>query len=101
MAFLHKHDISIVNVENLITLLYNKDDSISVLSCPKSCPCTKISHNSIPSSATKLLNLLSTKLTPTFLMNRTNSPILQPLYPTGEVQELQDVVESLVVDDRL
>jgi ATP-dependent Lon protease len=37
---------------------------------------------------------LSTKLPPTFLTNQTNSPILQR---TGEVQRLQDVLESLAI----
>ncbi|KAF8805307.1 hypothetical protein BYT27DRAFT_7258425 [Phlegmacium glaucopus] len=63
MALLHKHDISIVNVENLITLPYNKENQ-------------------------QIRAFMS------------ESSDFAPAISTGEVQELQDILESLVVGDR-
>jgi len=55
---LHKHDISIVNVENLITLpqLSAKTTNASALSCPKSYLYSKISRNLTPLFRDKITN---------------------------------------------
>ena len=77
-----------------------KTTNTSAHSYPKS---YQISRNLTPSSETNLISptFLSTKLQPTFLMNQTKLADFEAAVSTGEVQELQGVLESLVVDDRL
>jgi ATP-dependent Lon protease len=97
-AFLHKHNISIVNVD-LITLPYNKDDQYIRAFMFEIISVFKDIAQLNPLFRDQITTFLSTKLPPTFSMYQTNLPILQLLYPP--VQELQDVLESLIVDDRL
>ena len=73
-----------------------------MLSCPKSYPCSEISRNSTLSSATKSPTFQLTKSPPTVFDEPDKLADFEAaVLSTGEVQELQDVLESLVVDDRL
>jgi ATP-dependent protease La (Lon)-like substrate-binding protein len=79
-AFLHKHDISIVNVD-LITLPYNKDDQYIRAFMFEIVSVFKDIAQLNPLFRDQITTFLSTKLPPTFSMYQTNLPILQLLYP--------------------
>jgi ATP-dependent Lon protease len=100
-AFLHNHDISLVNIENLTTQPYNKDDQ------------------NIRAFMSEIVSVFKdiAQLNPLFRDQITNFSINQvatnvfdepdkladfaAAVSTGEVGELQDVLESLSVEDRL
>ena len=96
-----EHNISIVNVENPITLPYSKDDQYIHTFMSEIVSIFKDIAQLNPSFVTKSPIFLSTKLPPTFLMKLDKLADFAAAVSTGEVQELQDILESLVVVDRL
>ncbi|KAF8872685.1 P-loop containing nucleoside triphosphate hydrolase protein [Infundibulicybe gibba] len=93
-SFLHKHDIPIVDVEDLVTQPYNKDYQytrtfMSEIVSPNPLFCDQVTNFSINQAASNVFDELD-KLAD-----------FAAVVSTGEVGELQDVLESLIVDDRL
>jgi len=100
-SFLHNHAISIANVENLHTQPFNKDDQY-----------IRAFMSEVVSIFKEIaqLNALFRDQITNFSINQIASNIFDEpdkladfaaAVSTGETQELQDVLESLVVDDRL
>ncbi|KAF8351748.1 ATP-dependent protease La domain-containing protein [Amanita rubescens] len=80
-SFLYNHTISIVSVKNLVTQPYNKDDQYIRAFMSEIVSVFKVASNVFdePDKQADFVAAVS----------------------TGEVQELQDVLESLIVEDRL
>ncbi|KAJ6577065.1 ATP-dependent protease La [Mycena vulgaris] len=100
-SFLHKHPISIVSVENLTMLPYNKDDQYVRAFMSEIISVFKDIAQLNPMFRDQISN---------FTMNQTTSSIFDEpdkladfaaAVSTGDVGELQDVLESLEVTDRL
>jgi ATP-dependent Lon protease len=100
-AFLHKHDISIVNVENLITLPYNKDDQYIRAFMSEIVSVFKDIAQLNPLFRDQITNFSINQVAANVFDEPDKLADFAAAVSTGEVQELQDVLESLVVDDRL
>ena len=100
-AFLQNFDISVVNVENLYTQPYNKDDQYIRAFMSEIV--------SVFKDIAQLNPLFRDQIT-TFSINQVATNVFDEpdkladfaaAVSTGEVQELQDVLEALSVEDRL
>ena len=100
-AFLHKHDISIVNVENLITLPYSKDDQYIRAFMSEIVSVFKDIAQLNPLFRDQITNFSINQVAANVFDEPDKLADFAAAVSTGEVQELQDVLESLVVDDRL
>ena len=100
-AFLHKHDISIVNVENLITLPYSKDDQYIRAFMSEIVSVFKDIAQLNPLFRDQITNFSINQVAANLFDEPDKLADFAAAVSTGEVQELQDVLESLVVDDRL
>ncbi|KAF8150229.1 Lon protease C-terminal proteolytic domain-containing protein [Crassisporium funariophilum] len=100
-AFLHKHDISIVNVENLITLPYNKDDQYIRAFMSEIVSVFKDIAQLNPLFRDQITNFSINQVAANVFDEPDKLADFAAAVSTGEVQELQDVLEALVVDDRL
>ncbi|PPR01264.1 hypothetical protein CVT24_006027 [Panaeolus cyanescens] len=100
-AFLHKHDVSIVNVENLITLPYNKDDQYIRAFMSEIVSVFKDIAQLNPLFRDQITNFSINQVAANVFDEPDKLADFAAAVSTGEVQELQDVLESLVVDDRL
>ncbi|KAF8873603.1 Lon protease C-terminal proteolytic domain-containing protein [Gymnopilus junonius] len=100
-AFLHKHDISIVNVENLITLPYNKDDQYIRAFMSEIVSVFKDIAQLNPLFRDQITNFSINQVAANVFDEPDKLADFAAAVSSGEVQELQDVLESLVVDDRL
>ena len=100
-AFLHKHDISIVNVENLITLPYNKDDQYIRAFMSEIVSVFKDIAQLNPLFRDQITNFSINQVAANVFDEPDKLADFAAAVSTGEVEELQDVLESLVVDDRL
>jgi Lon-like ATP-dependent protease len=99
---LYYHTVSVVSVENLVTQLYNKDDQYIRAFMSETVSAFK--------DITQLNPLFRDQIT-NFSINQVASNVFDEpgkltyfaaaAVSTSEVQELQDVLESLIVDDRL
>ncbi len=100
-AFLHKHDVSVVNVENLITLPYNKDDQYVRAFMSEIVSVFKDIAQLNPLFRDQITNFSINQVAANVFDEPDKLADFAAAVSTGEVQELQDVLESLVVDDRL
>lgn len=100
-AFLHKHDVSVVNVENLITLPYNKDDQYIRAFMSEIISVFKDIAQLNPLFRDQITNFSINQVAANVFDEPDKLADFAAAVSTGEVQELQDVLESLVVDDRL
>lgn len=100
-AFLHKHDVSVVNVENLITLPYNKDDQYIRAFMSEIVSVFKDIAQLNPLFRDQITNFSINQVAANVFDEPDKLADFAAAVSTGEVQELQDVLESLVVDDRL
>ncbi|KAF4615751.1 hypothetical protein D9613_012421 [Agrocybe pediades] len=100
-AFLHKHDISIVNVTNLITAPYNKDDQYIRAFMSEIVSVFKDIAQLNPLFRDQITNFSVNQVAANVFDEPDKLADFAAAVSTGEVQELQDVLESLVVDDRL
>ncbi|KIM40763.1 hypothetical protein M413DRAFT_72723 [Hebeloma cylindrosporum] len=100
-AFLHKHDISIVNVENLVTLPYNKDDQYIRAFMSEIVSVFKDIAQLNPLFRDQITNISINQVAANVFDEPDKLADFAAAVSSGEVQELQDVLESLVVDDRL
>ncbi|KAF9440890.1 LON-domain-containing protein, partial [Macrolepiota fuliginosa MF-IS2] len=112
-SFLHNHAVSIVNVENLETQPYNKDDQCirafmsEIVSVFKDIAQLnplfrdQITNFSINQVASNITNFSINQVASNVFDEPDKLADFAAAVSTGEVHELQDVLESLVVDDRL
>jgi len=100
-AFLHKHDVSVANVENLITLPYNKDDQYIRAFMSEIISVFKDIAQLNPLFRDQITNFSINQVAANVFDEPDKLADFAAAVSTGEVQELQDVLESLVVDDRL
>ncbi|KAF8972361.1 ATP-dependent protease La domain-containing protein [Flammula alnicola] len=100
-AFLHSHDISIVNVENLHTQPYAKKDKyIRAFMCEIVSVCKDIAELN-PLFRDQIMNFSINRVAANAFDEPDKVADLAAAVSTGEAGELQAVLESLVVDDRL
>ncbi|KAF8871449.1 Lon protease C-terminal proteolytic domain-containing protein [Infundibulicybe gibba] len=100
-SFLHKHDISIVNVENLITQPYNKDDQYIRAFMSEIVSVFKDIAQLNPLFRDQITNFSINQVASNVFDEPDKLADFAAAVSTGEVGELQDVLESLAVDDRL
>ena len=100
-AFLHNHGISIVNVENLVTEPYNKDDQYIRAFMSEIVSVFKDIAQLNPLFRDQITNFSINQVAANVFDEPDKLADFAAAVSTGEVQELQDVLESLVVDDRL
>ncbi|KDR72582.1 hypothetical protein GALMADRAFT_252724 [Galerina marginata CBS 339.88] len=100
-AFLHKHDVSIVNVQNLHTLPYNKDDQYIRAFMSEIVSVFKDIAQLNPLFRDQITNFSINQVAANVFDEPDKLADFAAAVSTGEVQELQDVLEALVIDDRL
>ncbi|KAG5221650.1 ATP-dependent Lon protease pim [Salix suchowensis] len=100
-SFLHKHAISIVDVENLYTQPYNKDDQYIRAFMSEIVSVFKDIAQLNPLFRDQITNFSINQVASNVFDEPDKLADFAAAVSTGEVQELQDVLESLVVDDRL
>ncbi|KAJ8508583.1 hypothetical protein ONZ45_g9147 [Pleurotus djamor] len=100
-SFLHKHAISIVNVDNLYTQPYNKDDQYIRAFMSEIVSVFKDIAQLNPLFRDQITNFSINQVASNVFDEPDKLADFAAAVSTGEVQELQDVLESLVVDDRL
>jgi Lon-like ATP-dependent protease len=100
-SFLHKHAISIVQVENLVTKPYNKDDQYIHAFMSKIVSVFKDIAKLNPLFCDQITNFSISQLAANIFDEPDKLADFAAVVSTGEVGKLQDVLESLVVDDRL
>ncbi|TFK61399.1 ATP-dependent protease La [Pluteus cervinus] len=100
-SFLHKHDISIVNIENLTTLPYNKDDQYIRAFMSEIVSVFKDIAQLNPLFRDQITNFSINQVAANVFDEPDKLADFAAAVSTGEVQELQDVLEALAVDDRL
>lgn len=100
-SFLHNHAISIVNVENLQTQPYNKDDQYIRAFMSEIVSVFKDIAQLNPLFRDQITNFSINQIASNVFDEPDKLADFAAAVSTGEVQELQDVLESLVVDDRL
>lgn len=100
-SFLHKHAISIVQVENLITQPYNKDDQYIRAFMSEIVSVFKDIAQLNPLFRDQITNFSINQVASNVFDEPDKLADFAAAVSSGEVGELQDVLESLVVDDRL
>ncbi|KAF8175850.1 ATP-dependent protease La [Pholiota molesta] len=100
-AFLHQHDVSIVNVENLQTQPYRKDDQHIRAFMSEIVSVFKDIAQLNPLFRDQITNFSINQVAANVFDEPDKLADFAAAVSTGEVGELQDVLESLVVDDRL
>ncbi|EKM79001.1 hypothetical protein AGABI1DRAFT_75578 [Agaricus bisporus var. burnettii JB137-S8] len=100
-SFLHDHAVSIVNVENLQTQPYNKDDQYIRAFMSEIVSVFKDIAQLNPLFRDQITNFSINQVASNVFDEPDKLADFAAAVSTGEVQELQDVLESLVVDDRL
>lgn len=100
-AFVHSHDVSIVNVENLHTLPYKKDDQHIRAFMSEIVSVFKDIAQLNPLFRDQITNFSINQVAANVFDEPDKLADFAAAVSTGEVGELQDVLESLVVDDRL
>ncbi|KLO11431.1 ATP-dependent protease La [Schizopora paradoxa] len=100
-AFLHNHKISLVNVENLVTQPYNKDDQYVRAFMSEIVSVFKDIAQLNPLFRDQITNFSINQVATNVFDEPDKLADFAAAVSTGEVGELQDVLESLVVEDRL
>ncbi len=100
-AFLHNHNISLVNVENLVTQPYNKDDQYVRAFMSEIVSVFKDIAQLNPLFRDQITNFSINQVATNVFDEPDKLADFAAAVSTGEVGELQDVLESLVVEDRL
>ncbi|PPQ87432.1 hypothetical protein CVT26_003102, partial [Gymnopilus dilepis] len=100
-AFLHKHDVSIVNITNLHTAPYNKDDQYIRAFMSEIVSVFKDIAQLNPLFRDQITNFSINQVAANVFDEPDKLADFAAAVSSGEVRELQDVLESLVVDDRL
>ena len=100
-SFLHDFDISVVNVENLPTLPYNKDDQYIRAFMSEIISVFKDIAQLNPLFRDQITNFSINQVASNVFDEPDKLADFAAAVSTGDVQELQDVLESLTVDDRL
>ena len=100
-SFLHNFDISVVNVENLSTLPYNKDDQYIRAFMSEIISVFKDIAQLNPLFRDQITNFSINQVASNVFDEPDKLADFAAAVSTGDVQELQDVLESLTVDDRL
>ncbi|KAF8629476.1 hypothetical protein AX15_003423 [Amanita polypyramis BW_CC] len=100
-SFLHKHDVSIVNVENLHTQPFNKDDLYIRAFMSEIVSVFKDIAQLNPLFREQIANFSINQIASNVFDEPDKLADFAAAVSSGEVQELQDVLEALAVDDRL
>ncbi|KAJ7253539.1 ATP-dependent protease La [Mycena rebaudengoi] len=100
-SFLHSHPISIVEVENLTTLPYDKEDQYVRAFMSEIISVFKDIAQLNPMFRDQITNFTMNQLTASIFDEPDKLADFAAAVSTGEVRELQDVLESLDVTDRL
>ncbi|KAF7337118.1 Lon protease-like protein, mitochondrial [Mycena venus] len=100
-SFLHTHPISIVAVENLTTLPYDKEDQYIRAFMGEIISVFKDIAQLNPMFRDQITNFTMNQLTSSIFDEPDKLADFAAAVSTGEVHELQDVLESLEVTDRL
>ncbi|KAF9457979.1 Lon protease C-terminal proteolytic domain-containing protein [Collybia nuda] len=100
-AFLHSHDVSVVHVENLVTKPYNKDDQYIRAFMSEIVSVFKDIAQLNPLFRDQITNFSINQVASNVFDEPDKLADFAAAVSSGEVGELQDVLESLVVDDRL
>ena len=100
-SFLHSHAISIAHVENLSTQPYNKDDQYIRAFMSEIVSVFKDIAQLNPLFRDQITNFSINQVASNVFDEPDKLADFAAAVSSGEVQELQDVLESLVVDDRL
>lgn len=99
--FLHKHDISIVNIDNLQTLPYSKDDQYIRAFMSEIVSVFKDIAQLNPLFRDQITNFSINQVAANVFDEPDKLADFAAAVSSGEVQELQDVLEALAIDDRL
>jgi len=100
-SFLHNHDISVVNVSNLTTKPYNKDDQYIRAFMSEIVSVFKDIAQLNPLFRDQITNFSINQVASNVFDEPDKLADFAAAVSTGDVGELQDVLESLSVDDRL
>lgn len=100
-SFLHKHAISIVQVENLATQPYNKDDQYIRAFMSEIVSVFKDIAQLNPLFRDQITNFSINQVASNVFDEPDKLADFAAAVSSGDVGELQDVLESLVVEDRL
>ncbi|KAJ7592405.1 ATP-dependent protease La [Mycena floridula] len=100
-SFLHNHDISIAHVENLTTQPYNKDDQYIRAFVSEIVSVFKDIAQLNPLFRDQITNFSINQVATNVFDEPDKLADFAAAVSTGDVGELQDVLESLVVEDRL
>ncbi|EKM58559.1 uncharacterized protein PHACADRAFT_88806 [Phanerochaete carnosa HHB-10118-sp] len=100
-AFLQKFDVSVVRVENLATQPYNKDDQYIRAFMSEIVSVFKDIAQLNPLFRDQITNFSINQVASNVFDEPDKLADFAAAVSTGEVQELQDVLESLVVENRL
>lgn len=100
-SFLYNHAISIASVENLHTQPFNKDDQYIRAFMSEIVSVFKDIAQLNPLFRDQITNFSINQIASNVFDEPDKLADFAAAVSTGEVQELQDVLESLVVDDRL
>lgn len=100
-AFLQNYDISVVNVENLSTQPYNKDDQYIRAFMSEIVSVFKDIAQLNPLFRDQVTNFSINQVATNVFDEPDKLADFAAAVSTGEVGELQDVLEALVVEDRL
>src|SRR6267154_1686415 len=100
-SFLQDYDVSIVNITNLLTQPYNKDDQYIRAFMSEIVSVFKDIAQLNPLFRDQITNFSMSQVASNVFDEPDKLADFAAAVSTGEVGELQDVLESLVVDDRL
>jgi Lon-like ATP-dependent protease len=100
-SFLQDHDVSIVNITNLLTRPYNKDDQYIRAFMSEIVSVFKDIAQLNPLFRDQITNFSINQVASNVFDEPDKLADFAAAVSTGEVGELQDVLESLVVEDRL
>lgn len=100
-SFLQNYEISIVNIENLVTQPYNKDDQYIRAFMSEIVSVFKDIAQLNPLFRDQITNFSINQVASNVFDEPDKLADFAAAVSTGEVQELQDVLEALVVEDRL
>ncbi|EMD33884.1 hypothetical protein CERSUDRAFT_117409 [Gelatoporia subvermispora B] len=100
-SFLQKYDVSVVNVENLATQPYNKDDQYIRAFMSEIVSVFKDIAALNPLFRDQISNFSANQIATNVFDEPDKLADFAAAVSMGDVQELQDVLESLVVEDRL
>ncbi|KAH9945120.1 ATP-dependent protease La [Epithele typhae] len=100
-SFLEKYAVSVVNVDNLATLPYNKDDQYIRAFMSEIVSVFKDIAQLNPLFRDQIANFSINQVASNVFDEPDKLADFAAAVSTGEPNELQDVLESLVVDDRL